>query len=381
MLEYCIGLMSGTSMDGIDAALLQTDGEDQIIALGHVHLPYTSDVVDTLKAAEKMARMEKTDLASVIALSTRLHVKAVQRLLEVTGHRAAEIRVIGYHGQTLFHDAAQRISIQIGDGALLAQLTGITVVNDFRQADLAAGGQGAPFAPLYHQCLARRDQILPLAVVNCGGIANISLIKNARLEGLSGFDTGPGNGLIDAWVKRCTAGRERMDRDGQYGLRGVVHPAVLAALFAEALLKQGQNYFDLKPPKSLDIRDMQLIAALDPLSLEDGCATLEAFTAEAIVRSLDWVEGPQDEIPRHWVLAGGGWYNPVIRGELTQRLQARLGADVLIQTADEMGWNSQALEAQIFAHFALRRLKDLPLTVPGTTGVSKPVTGGVIYPV
>jgi anhydro-N-acetylmuramic acid kinase len=169
-----------------------------------------------------------------------------------------------------------------------------------------------------------------------------------------------------------------MDRDGQYGLHGRVHPEILEALFMQAIIKDQQNYFAKPPPKSLDIRDMHLIAELDDLSFEDACATLEAFTAEAIVRSLDFLD-TDHPIPEHWVLAGGGWYNPVIRRELTVRLQSRLGPAVCIQTADEMGWNSQALEAQIFAHFALRRLKNLPLTVPATTGVSHPVTGGVIH--
>ena len=363
-------------MDGIDAALLQTDGEDDIIELGHIHLPYAPEVIQQLKAAEIMAKSGQGDLSAVIELSTRLHAQAVAQLLAKTGRQAKEIGVIGYHGQTLFHDAAQKISVQIGDGALLAQLTGIGVVNDFRQADLQAGGQGAPFAPVYHFYLAKRDQHIPLAVVNCGGIANITLIQNAHLESLIGFDTGPGNGLIDALVRERTQGREFMDKDGQYGLQGQVNEHVLEALFDEAILKNGKNYFAKIPPKSLDIRDMHLIAQIKTLSLQDACATLEAFTTEAIVRSLDLVRGP---IPQHWILAGGGWYNPVIRGELRKRLQAKLGASGRIEPADEMGWNSQALEAQIFAHFAVRRLKNLALTLPGTTGVSKPMTGGTVH--
>jgi anhydro-N-acetylmuramic acid kinase len=369
-----IGLMSGTSMDGIDAALLQTDGEGLIVELGHVHLPYSLEVIQALKMAEQQAKAGQRDFAAATPLSTHLHAEAVQALLNQTGHQASEIDVIGYHGQTVFHDAAQKISLQIGDGHLLARLTGIAVVNDFRQADLQAGGQGAPFAPVYHLYLAKRDGHLPLAVVNCGGIANITLIQDASLENLIGFDTGPGNGLIDSLVRQRTQNQQVMDRDGQYGGQGRVHQAVLDALFDKAILKHGENYFAKKPPKSLDIRDMHLIAELDALSIEDACATLEAFTAESIVRSLDHVDQP---IPRHWILAGGGWYNPVILRELQQRLQAKLGA-VTIEAADAMGWNSQALEAQIFAHFAVRHLKHLPLTVPGTTGVSRPVTGGVL---
>lgn len=429
-----VGLMSGTSMDGVDAALLETDGEGHIIELGNVSINYDQEAKRLLKAAEKAVKHckgnltqaslyypealqtylaeelridfhdiedtinhltvylraqlgrphqlnKKITLDEVTELSTRLHATAVKKLLAETHKKSRDIDVIGFHGQTLFHNPTDKITVQIGDGNLLAELTGITVVNDFRSRDVAAGGQGAPFAPIYHQALAKRDHKIPLAVVNCGGIANISLITTDSLDSLIGFDTGPGNGLIDKLIRERSNGAEYMDTDGHYGLQGYVHEELISVLFEKSILKDGRNYFNVKPPKSLDIRDMHLdlIPEFKALSLEDACATLEAFTAESIVKSLALLDLPTGQIPQHWVLAGGGWYNPVIRRELEQRLQARFGTEIVVQMAADAGWNGQAMEAQIFAHFAVRSLKNLPLSVPGTTKVPTPLSGGHAY--
>jgi anhydro-N-acetylmuramic acid kinase len=415
-----IGLMSGTSMDGIDAALLETDGSPTLIKeLGDTSLSYAPAFQILLKAAEhavrnclgdvpkarayytqaindylstelKMSAPEiKAQLIkladylnvpltfdAVIQHSTQLHADAVKQLLKHTGHSAAQIDVVGYHGQALFHRPAEKISIIVGNGQALADQLGITVVNDFRAKDVAAGGQGAPFAPLYHQALAIRDQKMPLAVVNCGGISNITLINNAQEADLIGFDTGPGNALIDRLIRQRTQGKENMDMDGQYGQEGKVDQKILTALYAKSIIKDGQNYFLSAPPKSLDYGDMKLISELETLSLADACRTLEAFTADSIINSVSLVT---DVLPEHWILAGGGWNNPVIRAELEQRLKQKLGKPAQVFTADEAGWNSRALEAQIFAYFAVRSLQKKPLSFPGTTRVPKPMTGGHTY--
>lgn len=417
-----IGLMSGTSMDGIDAALLETDGESHVKELGNISIPYDSQFKTLLKAAEYAIRqcngymdqsrffypqalkcylqdelkIEGTPLKrniddlflylhenihsdtpiildDVIALSTQLHGRAIEKLLEKTGYTSKLIDVVGYHGQAMFHQPSKGVSVIVGDGQALAEQTGITVVYDFRSCDIAAGGQGAPFAPLYHLALAKRDHKIPLVVVNCGGIANISLIRSDRESDLIGFDTGPGNGLIDRLVKQRTSGQEVMDEGGQYGLKGKVHQEVLAALYEKSILKDNKNYFLMPPPKALDIGDMQLIEELDDLSLPDACRTLEAFTAFTIVKSLDLLKM---ELPKHWILAGGGWNNPVIRFELNHQLRSKIGDDINIATADEAGWNSQALEAQIFAYLAIRSLQNKPLSFPGTTRVPTPLSGG-----
>jgi anhydro-N-acetylmuramic acid kinase len=408
---YSIGLMSGTSMDGIEAALIETDGSPNLLkTLGHVSMPYSPRFKILLKAAEYAVRkcegdlekaktyypkaikdylkqelnslesnIDSISLDDVIEHSTELHSIAVKKLLNEQKIHANKIDVVGYHGQTLFHHPARKISIVVGNGQQLADDLGITVVNDFRSQDIAAGGQGAPFAPLYHFALALRDNKIPIAVVNCGGIANISLILNKNEEAVMGFDTGPGNALIDRLVRQRTQGKENMDLDGQYGKKGRVAQAVLLALRDKALIKSNQNYLLQIPPKSLDYNDMLLIPELDALSLEDACATLETFTAETIVNSLDLLKIAAIDYPKLWVLAGGGWHNPVILETLKNRLQHKIGKDVQVLTADEVGWSSQAIEAQLFAYFAVRSLQNKPLSVPGTTGVAKPTSGGCVF--
>ncbi|MDF1758499.1 MAG: anhydro-N-acetylmuramic acid kinase [Legionellaceae bacterium] len=420
--------MSGTSMDGIDAALLYTDGEESIQEIDNLKSVYNKDTQCLLKAAERaickshgdlsLARSdflrelhlylqleqkiepsliskkidslttyieeqtnsnESLSLDSVIQHSTLLHVKIIDSLLIKCKKSPSEIDVIGYHGQTMYHNAKARISLQIGDGRLLAKKTGIRVVNDFRSRDLEFGGQGAPFAPIYHQALARRDKKIPLVVVNCGGISNLSIISNTNIESLIGFDAGPGNGLVDAFVRQRTNGSKTMDFNGKYGLNGQVDQLVLEKLFTSSIVIAGVNYFLQDIPKSLDIRDMQLIAELDNLSIEDGCRTLEVFTADMIVKSLDLVTQNHQGIFRNWVLAGGGFHNPVIKDRLISRLRQKYGEDVSVVSADEAAWNNDAMEAQIFAYLAVRSLKGMPLSVPGTTNVSKAVSGGVVY--
>lgn len=415
-----IGLMSGTSMDGIDAALIETDGTDTgIQELGHISLSYSPELKLLLKAAEYAVRQKEGDLqaaeksfetalpaylkhevgipdkqlsqkmAELVAFrgqdflhlktliqhSTQLHAEVVRNLLKQTGLDRKKIDVIGYHGQTLYHQPSMKRSVIVGEGQALADELGITVVYDFRAQDVAAGGQGAPFAPLYHRALALRDGHIPAAIVNCGGIANITLIQNKEENDLIAFDTGPGNGLIDRLVKQRTKGLEQMDQDGRYGRQGKICDSTLQALFDKSVLKNGKNYLLQAPPKALDIGDLKLIAELDLLSLEDACATLEAFTAETIVRSFDLVKA---ELPSQWVLAGGGWNNPVIRELLKERLEKRALKKIKIMLADELGWNSQAMEAQLFAYLAVRSLQKKPLSLPGTTGVPYPMLGGTV---
>lgn len=396
-----IGLMSGTSMDGIDAALIKTDGITEIKPLAYIHLPYDKKIQQYFKSAElamheaqgnlaqakahyqqTLLRYKKNELGlegeisndlsfeDIIALSTQLHENAVRLLLEKAGKKSAEIDVIGYHGQTLFHRPQIKCTYQMGDPSYLSYKLEIPVIYDIRQKDVQAGGQGAPFAPIYHQALAIRDQKIPLAVVNCGGIANVSFILGNTINDLLGFDTGPGNGLIDAFIRKKTRGRENMDFNGRYGLHGQIHEAMIQELIHES------HYLSKPPPRSLDIRDLKFLDTLNNLPMNDIIATLEAFTAETIVQSLKWIEAPY---PRTWVLAGGGWHNPVIKRELIKRLQKAIGSHVDIFTADEIHWHNDAMEAQMMAYLAVRSLKQLPISTPKTTGVSEPLSGGVLF--
>jgi anhydro-N-acetylmuramic acid kinase len=417
-----LGLMSGTSMDGIDAALIETDGKNFVKELAASSLAYHIDFRTLLKAAELAVRSTQGDLqkaetqyapslksylthnlqlsaaaipdklrmlslylhkietaditlARVIQHSTELHARVVNNLLTESGYTAKQIQVIGYHGQTLYHRPAV-LSLQVGNAKMLANMTGIPVIADFRSNDIAAGGQGAPFAPLFHQALAIRDALIPAAVVNCGGIANITIINNDDPNELIGFDTGAGNCLLDRYISLKTGGKDRMDTDGKFSRRGRVSDAVLRALYEKAIIIDQRNFFSQQPPKSLDSGDLHLIPELDALSLHDAAATLAAFTADSIVRSTDFIKGT---MPRHWILAGGGWNNPVILHELKQRLQNKFPFDISILTADEAGWDGKALEAQIFAYLAVRSLQQLPISWPGTTRVPVPTCGGEIF--
>ncbi len=368
-------------MDGIDAALLKTDGDSIIEECGHISMPYSAFFKSQLKQAEEVVRsvqgdLEKAEnlwpnLPQIIDESTHLHAEAVRRLISETKCLPETIRVVGYHGQTLYHHPP--VSTIVGHGKRLAELVGIPVVNNFRKQDITLGGQGAPFAPIYHYALAKRDGYIPAVVVNLGGIANVTIIPSDKPDHMIAFDTGPANGLVDRFVRQRTHNQEQMDANGRYGSQGQVHENVLSLLFEKGVQKNGHNYFTLPAPKSLDIGHLNLIAELAPLTLEDGCATLEAFTAKSLV---DSVVSLNIDVPKMWIMAGGGAQNPIILKFLEDYLMKALGPGIVMHKADSVGWNSQALEAQIFAYLAVRHLKGLPFSFPNTTGVSMPTCGG-----
>lgn len=415
MYLNCIGLMSGTSMDGIDAALIKTDGETNSNQLCAVSLEYAPEFQILLKTAEYVVRKHRGNLQiaeknypndaeeyleninqdieplalylyqnekKVISLqdiinhSTLLHAEAVRILLNKANLKAEEIDLIGYHGQALYHKPADGITIEVGNGQLLANKLGITVIDDFRTNDVKNGGQGAPLAPVYHQALAVRDKNFPIAVLNCGGIANITIITGEGESNLIGFDTGPGNVLIDQYVRLSTKNTEFLDKDGKYGLKGKVDDMVLKALYENSVIKDGSNYLDIIPPKSLDPGNFKLIPELDLLKFEDACATLEAFTAYTIVDSLKFIK---TDIPKRWVLAGGGWNNPVITAKLKEYLIKKLGEDIEVVKADQIGWDGKYMEAEIFAFLAARSLHGLPLSYPETTNARVPTLAGQAY--
>ena len=361
-----IGLMSGTSLDGVDAALLETDGEKVAVALAGLTIPYDRDTRALLRAALDEARKgaPRHDRASSVREAigqaerrlTDAHANAVKILLRKVGLSPKDVAYIGFHGQTILHRPAERRTWQLGDGAALANATGIAVVNDFRSADVAAGGQGAPLAPLYHAALAR-DLEKPVAILNIGGVANVTYI-GANNE-LLAFDTGPGNAALDDWAHRHTG--EPVDKDGALARRGRVDEKRLAAMLDHA-------YFAVKPPKSLDRLDFHT-EMVEPLAPEDGAATLAAFTAASIARARAHFPAPV----KRWIVAGGGRHNPVLMAALRERLNAP------VMTAEDAGWRGDFLEAEAFAYLAVRAVKGLPLSVPGTTGVPRPTSGGVLH--
>lgn len=339
-------------MDGVDAALLYTDGERAVRTGPFLTIPYEDAFRARLRGCLGEADATETVQAVERELTDR-HADAVAALLARAGLDAAAVELIGFHGQTLLHAPERRFTRQIGDGARLAARTGIPVVNDFRSADVAAGGQGAPFVPLYHRALA--DGLArPLAVLNVGGVANVTWI--GRDGTLLACDTGPGNALVDDWVHTRTG--RRYDAGGRIAARGSVRTDAL-----EALLEH--PYFDRPAPKSLD-RDGFDPAPVTGLSLEDGAATLTAFAASAVARVLPHLP----EVPVRWLVTGGGRHNATLMGMLADRLSAR------VEPVEAVGWAGDALEAQAFAYLAVRSRLGLPLSEPGTTGVPVPTSGG-----
>jgi anhydro-N-acetylmuramic acid kinase len=396
-----IGLMSGTSLDGVDAAWLETDGE-RVAAFGPtLTLPYDDRLRADLRRILNLApTLDPADrrLKTVEARLTEYHVRAVAAL-------GREADLIGFHGQTILHQPEHRRTWQIGNAEELAWRTGVRVAWDFRSADLAAGGQGAPFAPAYHAALAR-ELPKPLAVLNLGGVGNVTWIGAGAEAGMGSddrpvseigaasqigagsdhgagsefgagpgdgsaagkganpavalvaFDTGPGNGPLDDWVARHTG--ERFDRDGALARAGRVDRAVLARLL-------GHPYFARPAPKSLDRLDFAAALAasgLDALSPADGAATLVAFTAEAVALA------PLPALPLRWLVTGGGRHNPSIMAALRGALR------VPVDRVEAVGWDGDALEAQCFGFLAARVAAGLPISFPGTTGVPHPMPGG-----
>jgi anhydro-N-acetylmuramic acid kinase len=352
---WAIGLMSGTSGDGVDGALLKTDGERIVEdgwAIGENYLPAFRS---KLKAA--YGRWDPPE--GLERELTERHVNIVRRLLTQSGMQPADVAVIGFHGQTILHEPEQHRTRQIGDGALLAELTGIPVVNDFRSADMAAGGQGAPLAPVYHRAIVDdlKNRKGPVAILNIGGVANVTWIGE---DGdLLAFDTGPGNALIDDWAMRYTG--TPVDTNGQMASGGTVDEAAVARFLENP-------YFALPAPKSLD-RDAFKGFKLEDMSAADGAATLTAITAAAVAAGVSKLPGT----PKHWLVCGGGRHNPVLMNALSKRL----GTQVL--SIDNTGADGDAIEAQAFAFMAVRSLRGLPISFPTTTGVKQPMTGGVLH--
>lgn len=351
--SLALGLMSGTSLDGIDAAILRTDGETVVEAGAHLTLPYDDSLRDRIRGVLGGVG----DVPAVERELTEAHARVVRQLLQESDLRPQDIELIGFHGHTIWHRPADRRTWQIGDGNLLAELTGIDVVADFRSADVAAGGEGAPFAPVFHAAITAGLQ-RPVAVLNLGGVANVTWI--GADGSLVAFDTGPGNALLDDWAAKHTG--QRCDLDGAMARRGSVDEHTLAAFMRN-------GYFARPAPKSLDRLDFDL-RLFEALSPDDGAATLTACTAAAVALALERV----DEVPHRCLVAGGGRRNPAMMAALAERLPCP------VEPIERIGWDGDALEAQLFAYLAVRSRLGLPLSYPGTTGVEAPQAGGTFHP-
>jgi anhydro-N-acetylmuramic acid kinase len=359
-----IGLMSGTSLDGIDVAVIETDGET-VSSFGPSHTqPYSGEERELLRRAlaDAAGLHDRHARPGVLAAAERMvtdrHGAAAEAFL--AEHRIRDVDVVGFHGQTVLHRPQQRLTVQIGDGQALADRLGLQVVYDFRAADIAAGGQAAPLVPAYHAALAAMiARPRPLVVLNVGGVANITYIGD-RGDPIA-CDTGPGNALIDDFIRARTG--QACDEDGAAAAQGRVHQDVVAAALTDP-------FFAAPLPKSLDRNDFAAAAAgVAALGVADGAATLTALTAATVARVVTLLPAR----PQTVIVAGGGARNPTLLKMLAEQL-----APARIETAAAVGWSADALEAQAFAYLAVRSLRGLPITYPGTTGVPRPLTGGVV---
>ncbi|MGC2813367.1 MAG: anhydro-N-acetylmuramic acid kinase [Bradyrhizobium sp.] len=364
MMMTAIGLMSGTSLDGVDVALIETDGK-QVKGFGPSgYRPYTERERELLR----QALMEAVDLPQRDARPgilreaeravTIAHAEAVAAFTAQNHISCEDIDIVGFHGQTVLHRPAQKLTVQIGDAAALAKAIHIPVMHDFRAADVAAGGQGAPFVPVYHRALAQSlERDGPIVVVNIGGVSNITYIEGA--DTLIACDTGPGNALLDDYMFRTMG--QLFDCEGRMAAQGTADDAWISRAL--------EHPFFVRPaPKSLDRNDFASLV-LRPMPPADGAATLTAFTASAIARIVPLLP----KTPKSWIVAGGGARNLTMLRMLRERL-----APASVEAADALGWSADAIEAQAFGFLAARGLKGLPLSYPATTGVPIPMTGGVI---
>jgi anhydro-N-acetylmuramic acid kinase len=347
-----LGLMSGTSLDGIDGAVIETDGEEIVVTGPAITVPYET----TLRERLRRALGARGPVKAVERDMTLAHADVVNRLLRENGLKAGDIDVIGFHGHTILHRPREQLTWQLGDGGLLAARTGIDVVCEFRNADVAEGGEGAPLVPLFHAALAGKLG-RPVAVLNIGGVANVTWLGSKG--DILAFDTGPGNALIDDWMLSHTG--RACDENGACAASGTVDRGIVERFLAHP-------YFSRKPPKSLDRNEFDP-SPVERLAVADGAATLTAFTAEAAGAAARHFPEPA----KRWIVTGGGRRNAT----LLQGIARATG--VPVATAEDVGWDGDALEAQAFAYLAVRSLKGLPLSLPTTTGVARPMPGGQLF--
>lgn len=360
------GTMSGTSLDGVDVAVLTTDGEAHLVPGINHFQAYTDVERKTLNEAFDAGPqiLDRKDRSGIIGeaeeIVTRVHISALTDGINLSEQ---PVEYVGFHGQTIFHDPARKLTVQIGDAQTIADVLGIPVVHDLRQNDVMNGGEGAPLAPVFHGAMVEALQMpKPAIFLNIGGVANVTYVgENGNLLA---FDTGPGNALLDDFM--LTEFGQRMDTGGEVASRGVIDENILAALLEHP-------FFERKPPKSLDRRDFHEFALgkFEAHKASDCLASLTKFTVAAIMRAGEWYP----KAPRSMIVSGGGAKNPVMMQHL------RDASSIEPQIASALGWDDVFIEANAFAYLAARHLHGLPISFPGTTSVFQPLCGGEIaYP-
>ena len=364
-----LGLMSGTSMDGVDASIIKSNGEDKYEVVFDQYFKYEEEMYEELVeirskiSSSKDLKVNSIVLADIEKKITLFHASVCKQMIS---NYSLDIDLIGFHGQTIFHNANEKISKQLGDANLLSGLLKKKVVYNFRKNDLLNGGQGAPLAPIFHQLLIKQNQIgLPACILNVGGIANITMIPSKNFSDLKSFDIGPGNCLLDEWIRRNS--RKRFDKNGELALVGKTN---------EIILNQAIDNFDSIKNKnmlSFDIKDFDL-NFIRGLSLEDGLSTLTDFTAsiihQSIIDSINLDKGTELNI----LICGGGRKNL----SLINSIKNKLPSNMKLHLIDDYKINGDFVESQAFAYLAIRSYLKKPLSFPKTTNVKENCTGGIL---
>ena len=365
-----LGLMSGTSGDGVDASIISSDGNDNYSEIINKYFKYDEKIHENLeKLRDKISNSEdlnnnKEEINTLEKEITLFHAKASKEILGLT---KSKVDFIGFHGQTIYHNPLKKISKQIGNGKLLSQLTEKTVVYNFRQNDIKNGGEGAPLSPIFHKLIVKQKKIkLPVCILNIGGISNITLIKKkSDNDSLLSKDLGPGNCLIDEWIRKNT--KYKFDNQGEIAKKGKIN---------ELILNQALDNYDNRPNQQIstfDIKDFNL-NFIRGLNLEDGAATLTDFTAKIIVDELYDFLSKYKVKSLKVLVCGGGRKNTY----LIDRIKSILLNNLIIEPLDNYGVNGDFVESQAFGFLAIRSFLKLPISFPKTTGCLMPSIGGVI---
>lgn len=370
-----IGLMSGTSMDGVDLSLIKSDGYNEFTPILDKYFEFDKNLQrklivcrDQLNTTNDLKKYSK-ELQALEREFTLFHAKILNEILTNSKHK---IDLVGFHGQTVFHDSEKKISRQIGDGKLLSQLTKKIVINDFRTNDLKKDGQGAPLTPIFHQLISfliyKKNKIeSPINIINIGGISNVTQVskfEDLNYLNIKALDIGPGNCLIDEWIRKKT--NKSFDENGEIAKSGKANDLILNQAI--------DNFSITKYGKSLDIKDFD-ISFVKGLSLEDGCATLTKFSAYLIVNGIEYINKSNDNFPKINLVCGGGRKNLSLIKDINFFLPYK---DVNLENIDILGYDGDFIESQCFGYLAIRSYLNLPISFPSTTGCKEPTIGGVI---
>ncbi len=361
-----LGLMSGTSGDGVDASIIQSDGETKFEVIKDKYYEYDNSIYQEIHNLKENIHSLKdlnnfaSELRNLERKITLFHAKIVK---EIENNK--QINIVGFHGQTIYHNSKEKISNQLGDGKLLAQLTKKNIIYNFRKNDLKNGGEGAPLTPIFHNLIATQLKLdLPVCFLNIGGISNVTIIGGqGGVNNFTSRDIGPGNCLIDAWVRKNS--KKKFDKDGLLASTGNKN---------EIILEQAQELFSNRPNQnklSFDINDFDVSFARG-LSLEDGAATLTDFSANIIASALITLLSDFKNKNFKVVICGGGRKNKF----LLERITKNITKNIIIQQIDDYGLDGDFVESQAFAFLAIRSLLKFPITFPETTGCTKPCLGG-----